>query len=169
MTPERYKDAEWETVDPRIRDAFRAAIESKKGIYIYGSVGCGKTHIAHALAKRWRETHHASAVLWNVSELIYELKADMDRREKNYTGHLLLNDGRLLILDDIGAERVTDWVAEILYLIVNRRYNDVAPTVFTSNLPIADLAERVGDRIASRIVEMCDMVKMEGGDRRLQQ
>ena len=73
----------------------------------------------------------------------------------------------LLFIDDIGAEKMTEWVAETFYLILNYRYNEMLPTIFTSNLSPSELAERIGDRIVSRIIGSSDVIKLDGEDRRL--
>ena len=77
----------------------------------------------------------------------------------------------LLVLDDLGAERVTDWVEETMNLIVNTRYSERRPTVFTTNYRDADdredpdaLLVRVGFRIYSRLREMCEFLEYEGPD-----
>lgn len=72
-----------------------------------------------------------------------------------------------IIIDDIGVEKSTDWMLETLYSIVNERYEKNLPTVFISNLSLKELADKVGDRIASRIAEMCTIKKIKGEDRRL--
>ena len=79
----------------------------------------------------------------------------------------------LLVLDDLGAERPTDWVEETMNLIVNTRYNDKRPTIFTSNyedVPDTDdldsLLVRVGFRMHSRLREMCEFLEYGGPDYR---
>jgi DNA replication protein DnaC len=79
----------------------------------------------------------------------------------------------LLVLDDIGAEKTTEWVEETMNLIVNTRYNERRLTIFTSNfLDIPDDAEptslvfRIGHRMRSRLHEMCEFVQMDGADYR---
>jgi DNA replication protein DnaC len=165
--PERYKDAKLEDVPERVKDAFnRAVVINKKGLYIYGGVGTGKTHIAYAIKRRYDELRQPN-LFWNMTELIDEIRSDFNRKEKEFTGENVLDYQHLLFLDDIGAEKPTEWVEEKIYLIVNRRYNDMLPTIFTSNLNISELSDRIGDRIASRIVEMCEIINLEGEDRRL--
>ena len=73
----------------------------------------------------------------------------------------------ILLLDDLGAEKQTDWVLEILYRLINYRYEQMLPTFFSSNYSLQELSEKIGDRVVSRIVEKCDIVKIEGEDRRL--
>lgn len=166
MIPKRYEEATWDQVPANVKKIFAEALKSGKGIYLHGAVGTGKTHIAWAFKKQYDKTDRR-ALLWNVSDLIHELKLDFDRNEKNWTGEHLLKSDLLLILDDIGAERPTDWVAETIYLIVNRRYNNKLPTIFTSNSTPGEIAKNLGDRIASRIVEMCEIIELGGKDRRL--
>ena len=61
----------------------------------------------------------------------------------------------MLILDDLGAEKVTEYVRQSLYTLINKRYLDNLPTFFTSNLSLDEIAARLDDRISSRIFEMC--------------
>ena len=75
----------------------------------------------------------------------------------------------LLILDDIGAEKPSEWVQETLFILVNYRYEQMLPTIFTSNCGLDELEERIGKRIVSRMVEMCRCISMDGEDWRLKQ
>jgi len=77
----------------------------------------------------------------------------------------------LLVLDDLGAERPTDWVEETRNHIVNSRYNDRRPTIFTTNYEdleddqdIQSLKARVGRRMLSRLREMCQFLEYDGPD-----
>jgi DNA replication protein DnaC/intein/homing endonuclease len=72
----------------------------------------------------------------------------------------------LLVLDDLGSERPTEWVRERLFVIVNHRYREALPTLFTSNIGPKDLASQLGERTASRIIAMCDWISLEGEDYR---
>lgn len=166
---ERYKNAKYEEVPTQIRGMFEKLKTTRRGIYLNGDVGTGKTHIAYALQNASRPRIGVKSVLWNTTELLRALRADFDRKpvDKDHLDRTLLEYKGLLILDDLGSEKMTDWVAETFYLILNRRYNDMLPTIVTSNLPVSALAERIGDRTASRIVEMCDVVEMVGDDRRI--
>jgi DNA replication protein DnaC len=167
--PLRYRDAKYEDVPENIRQAFESIKETRKGIYLHGDVGCGKTHILYALAGSCESVLHVFARTWNVTELLRELRADFDRpyTEKREVDQQLMDFKGLIFLDDVGAEKMSDWVEEVFYLIVNRKYSDLMPLVITSNLSIAELAERVGDRTASRLVEMCSIFRLPGNDRRM--
>jgi DNA replication protein DnaC len=68
----------------------------------------------------------------------------------------------LCVLDDIGAERVTDWVRERLFVIVNARHDADLPTIFTSNLAPPALDDHLGERTMWRIIEMCEVVHLDG-------
>ena len=160
-------------VPSEIRNAFEALRGSRRGLYIHGPVGCGKTHIAHALRKEWDDGATLRAQFWNTTELIRLMKADFDRKPKDKTRPetMILGLDQLLFLDDLGAERMSDYVADVFQTIVNDRYERMIPIIITSNLPLSALAERLGesgDRIASRLVEMCDIFELKGNDRRME-
>lgn len=101
----------------------------------------------------------------NTTEMLYnarnDYKDDSGYREK------VINSQMFIMLDDIGAEKATEWVEEFIYLVVNKRYENEHPMIFTSNLPLSQLAEKIGDRTVSRIKEMCHIIKLDGEDRRL--
>ena len=183
MIPVRFQHAKYEDVPAKIQALFDAIPKSKRGLYIHGNVGTGKTHFAYALKKKWdvpttveaskkdnsvKVSKGRTAIFWNTTELLREMRRDFDSEQKsNVVDYLLDNDNEsLLFLDDLGSEKMSDWVAETFYLIINSRYNNVVPTIFTSNFCIPDLAERIGERTVSRIVEMCDVVELVGSDRR---
>ena len=171
MIPQRYIDAKWEDVPEKIRTLFETIKETRRGMYIYGDVGTGKTHIAYAMKNRWDNPEAGRwAQFWNTTELLREIRKDFDRNpyEKSHADSEIMRFGGLLFLDDVGSEKISDWVAETFYTIINRRYMDMLSTIITSNLPVAALADRIGDRTASRIVEMCEVVELVGSDRRIQ-
>ena len=171
MIPARYEMAKYEDVPKEIRDLFEKIKESGKGIYIYGAVGTGKTHIAYALKAKYDgvEPQIPYAMFCNTTKLLHDIRQDFDksREQKDFWDDEVTKHEYLLILDDVGSEKISDWVSETFYLIVNERYNHMRPTIFTSNLPLKALSERIGDKTTSRIVEMCDVVELDGIDRRV--
>lgn len=174
MTPERFSKAKYEDVPQQVRELFDKVYDTRRGIYLHGDVGTGKTHLSYALKNHWESTkkpdgQQRRAMFWNTTELLHSIRQDFDRPygDKIRSEERILDFGGLLFLDDVGAEKMSEWVAETFYLIINHRYNRVLPTIFTSNLTIGDLAERIGDRTASRIAEMCDVVELIGNDRRI--
>jgi DNA replication protein DnaC len=166
--PARYSKVEFTHVPENIRGFLPKVDQEGQSVYIHGAVGTGKTHIAYAIAKQHDQATQWTK-FWNVTELLFEIREDFKRspEEKRGRADSLLDFTGLLILDDIGAEKPTDFVAETLYMIINNRYNHKFPTVFTSNLHLAELAERIGDRTASRIAEMSRIFELSGKDRRL--
>jgi DNA replication protein DnaC len=76
-------------------------------------------------------------------------------------------DQDYVFIDDIGSEKTSEFVIEFLYILINKRYENMKRTVFATNLSINDFQERYGDRIMSRIAEMCILVEITGGDKRL--
>jgi DNA replication protein DnaC len=72
----------------------------------------------------------------------------------------------LLVMDDLGSEKVTSWVQERLFVIVNHRYQEERPTIFTSNIAPKDLPTQLGERTASRIMSMCEWIALDGEDYR---
>jgi DNA replication protein DnaC len=72
----------------------------------------------------------------------------------------------LLVIDDIGAEKPSEWTQERIYSVIDHRYANCMPLIVTSNLPPSKLADQIGERAASRLAEMCQVVAMTGTDRR---
>jgi DNA replication protein DnaC len=72
----------------------------------------------------------------------------------------------LLVLDDLGAERETAWSASVLFMLLDRRYREFKPTVVSSNLMPAEISDRMGDRVASRLAAGAGVL-LDGPDRRL--
>jgi DNA replication protein DnaC len=77
-----------------------------------------------------------------------------------------MNFKGIIVFDDIGAEKVSDWTRERLYLIINKKYEDMIPMIFTSNCDLEILSARLGDRISSRIMGMTELIKVDGEDMR---
>lgn len=166
--PPRYIGAKWEDVPEKIRDTFTSMKIGGKGVFIHGESGTGKTHIAYALF-RHRTEQHKSTWLINTVQLFKDLRDDVIRspsEKTHYMNKIMAYEG-LLVFDDIGVEKATDFVLESFYLIINEKYNQMRPMVFTSNMSLGQIAMNLNDRIASRIAEMCEIVKMKGKDQRL--
>jgi DNA replication protein DnaC len=79
----------------------------------------------------------------------------------------LTEEAQLLVLDDLGAEKPSDWVREQLYVIINRRYENMLPTIITTNCTTKELIDKIGQRTVSRIVEMTTPYKITAEDYRL--
>lgn len=144
-------------------------------LYLYGAVGTGKTGLAWSIARYWVEQDIGPAHFVNVRELLaaardYYSHGGNDPLQK--IGEPQLED--LLVLDDLGAERPTDWTRETIATLVERRYQAQANTIVTSNYSPSQLISRldprdhiIGQRIVSRLIESCTVVQVAGPDRRL--
>lgn len=149
----------------------RAAFERFKqgrGTYFWGLPGRGKTHAA-ACCVRLAVEQGRKAKLTTAKALLDAIKAEWDGGEK---GVLKRAEGyELLVLDDLGVERPTEWAMETLTGLVDARVAEGLPTVFTSNYGLGELRDRWGGmqgaRIASRIGGACEVIELGGEDRRL--
>lgn len=133
-------------------------IEGGQGLLLLGRSGTGKTHLACAIANALKDRY--SVVFAYVPILLEKM------RTTNVPLEPLLS-ADLLILDDIGSERETDWTKERLLIIVDGRLNNLKPTVFTTNYDLSDLDARVGMRAASRILGHNLQLVLQGPDWRL--
>ena len=146
------------------------SLDTTDSLFVWGKqVGCGKTHVACAIARReaWRGRPFRFVSATNLllelrSSFSDDSRADEEDVIRKYTSP------RLLIVDDIGSEKVTDYVIQSWYSIIDSRYADMKKTVYTSNLSLNELADRFGDRIASRIASG-KTVHLTGKDMRLVQ
>ena len=120
-----------------------------RGAFFYGGCGTGKTYLASLIAQGYL---HAGLTVrfFDMPGLLTDIKDTFDT--KRSTGQLLdeICDCALLVVDDMGAEKVTEWSVEQLYLIVNQRYNRGLPMVATSNFDLNTLEKRLGDDITAR-------------------
>jgi DNA replication protein DnaC len=146
-----------------------------KGLMIIGPPGIGKTHLAISALKQAVRTTGAQARYYDTRGLLTQIRSTYNSTTKTAEMDVIrpVMEARLLILDDLGAERPTDWVEETMNVIVNSRYNAKLPTIFTSNyddVPGSDdmnsLLVRVGFRLHSRLREMCDFLEYDGPDYR---
>lgn len=132
------------------------APEETKGLILKGPTGSGKTHIATAILTGVVKKGY-SGVYYNVTELLKDLRETYSRDSEEVEANIIGRAGEvdLLVLDDLGSEATSGWVRDRLYLIINRRYENLKPLIVTTNLEPDELTKQVGDRITSRIEEMC--------------
>lgn len=141
----------------------------KQGMFLTGSTGTGKTHLAIAALQEWMQNGHTGA-FYTVPELMLQLRRliDENKAEAEYIDRLTAVE--MLVLDDLGAEKDSDWVLERLFMIINNRYIHGRITVITSNLMLEELEQRGGlqwRRICSRIAGMSRSFRLLGEDVRL--
>jgi DNA replication protein DnaC len=141
--------------------------EAGKGLYFCGGVGTGKTHLAVAVMNELIRRKRTPSLFVTVPELLDNLRETYNKPGRNLDEWMdAVQNAEFLVLDDLGSERTTEWVRERIFVIVNHRYREALPTVFTSNIGPKDLAEQLGERTASRIIAMCDWIALEGDDYR---
>ncbi|OFW42341.1 MAG: hypothetical protein A3J29_11910 [Acidobacteria bacterium RIFCSPLOWO2_12_FULL_67_14b] len=184
--PKRYDHAELSTF--KLKDgssppeAFRYASNFvaafpvvDRGLLFYGPHGVGKTHLAVGILKEAIRSKGARGYFFETRDLLRLVRdtynRSVDETEMSVLAPVLNAD--LLVLDDLGAEKSSEWVQETLGLVVNTRYNAKRATIFTSNLdddlPNTDLRSfiyQLGARTRSRLKEMCHWVKIIGPDYR---
>jgi len=155
-----------------LADAFPAA---GIGLFLEGQPGVGKTHLGVAVLKQVIEHTGARGLFYDTRELLRLIRSTYDpsiRTTEIEVLHPVLSTD-LLVLDDLGAEKTSEWVDETMNLIVNTRYSERRLTLFTSNYPdIPDETEpnsllfRIGSRMRSRLHEMCEFVVLDAADYR---
>lgn len=134
-------------------------IESGKGMYFWSEVkGSGKTMLATAMANELMNNHRRYVKFATSLDILDEIRATYDPNNEESESSLLndLVSAEFLVIDDFGTERVTDWVGEKFYQIVNKRYMNKKVTFYTSNYDLMKL--KYDDRISSRIRERTILV-----------
>jgi DNA replication protein DnaC len=156
----------------RIADAFPVV---SKGLLLEGQPGVGKTHLAVAVLKQAIQTTGARGLFYDIRDLLRVIRSTYDPAIRTTELDVLRPVMRadLLVLDDLGAEKTSEWVEETMNLIVNTRYNEQRLTLFTTNyqdIPEVDdpnsLLFRIGHRMRSRLHEMSDALQLDGADYR---
>jgi DNA replication protein DnaC len=145
-------------------------LDAGLGLWFAGDVGTGKTSLAMLVSKA-AEQRGRSVAIYPVARLLAEIKDTYDREAGDSYMSLFrkLCSVDLLHLDDLGAEKRTDWVLEQLYSIVNERWQDERSIVVTTNISDLDeLRNEIGARTVSRLAEICgDPIPIMGDDLRL--
>jgi DNA replication protein DnaC len=159
----------------KLADAFPAV---DRGLFFLGEPGVGKTHLAAAVLKQVVATSGARGLFYDTRDLLKMIRGTYNAVVKATELEVLrpVMEADLLVLDDLGAEKTSEWVEETLNLIVNTRYNERRVTIFTSNYPdmppdsnpdVISLHDRIGFRMRSRLHEMCDFLDLDGADYRM--
>ncbi len=142
-------------------------LDAGRGLWFYGSVGTGKTTLAMIVSRAALDAGRSVAI-YSLPRLLAEIRATFESdSEGSYVEFLdRLAAVDLLHIDDVGAERTSEWVLEQLYAIVNARYEDERSVMITTNLERDELVEQIRERTVSRLEEMCTLVPLYGEDAR---
>jgi DNA replication protein DnaC len=139
-----------------------------RGLWLFGDTGTGKTTLAMLVSKSAIEAGHTVAI-YSLPKLLARIRRTYDS-EPGGDSYLSfferLTSVDLLHIDDLGAEKRTDWVMEQLYALINERYEAQRSILVTTNLPHTELEDQVGQRTISRLSQVCDEVPLYGSDRR---
>lgn len=135
------------------------------GLLLVGPTGTRKTGNLWALYQHLvHQDPYLEIVVRQVPLLLHVLRPGSEVNAYDEIKSLL--DAPLLMLDDLGAQKDSEWTAETLYTILDQRYAWMRPTIITSNLRPSEFGDRLGDRLASRIREMCRRIVFDGQDTR---
>ena len=152
-------------IPPRFRRVVTDEPMPDHGAYIYGSVGVGKTHLCAAWCVA--AIRQGATVGWlSVPAWLASVRQSFNDSSVPVSADDLI-DNDLIVLDDLGAERTTDWVREQLLVVVDALYNAERQVFVTSNVRLSDLARQVGAPTASRLAELCVIRELTGNDRRI--
>jgi DNA replication protein DnaC len=149
-------------------DDLDARLAEGRGLWLFGDTGTGKTTLAMLISKAALEAGRTVAI-YSLPKLLARIRRTYDS-EPGGDSYLSfferLTSVDLLHIDDLGAEKRSDWVLEQLYALVNERYEAQRSVLITTNLPHLELEEQIGSRTVSRLTQMCDEVEVRGDDRR---
>jgi DNA replication protein DnaC len=154
-----------------------------RGLLLTGSVGVGKTHLAVGIIQALIWEKGVRALFCDYRELLKRIQESYNPLVATTELQILapVFEAEVLILDELGAQKPTDWVWDTVALVLNTRYNDKRTTLITTNYPNAPaamarnadkaireetLGDRIGERMRSRLAEMCVEVEMRGNDLR---
>jgi len=160
------------------------------GLLIIGKIGTGKTHLAVGIVKELILNRGISCLFYDYRELLKEIQNSYNAKVQTTELDVLrpVFETDVLVLDELGAVKPTEWVWDTVSLILNTRYNDNRATIITTNLPNLapgkyknnldarsreaaeqsnqdkTLGDRIGEAMRSRLHEMCRIIEMDGAD-----
>src|SRR5215213_1328747 len=149
-------------------DELDQRLDAGRGLWLFGDTGTGKTTLAMLISKAALEAGRSVAI-YSLPKLLARIRRTYDS-EPGGDSYLSfferLTSVDLLHIDDLGAEKRSDWVLEQLYALVNERYEAQRSILITTNLPHPEFEEQIGSSTVSRLTQICDEVEVRGEDRR---
>ena len=143
------------TVCKEYADNFKEHFDAGRCLLLLGKPGTGKTHLAAAIANQLVTTTGATAIYRTVGGILQHIKGSFDR-DSGYSEKQAFDsygEASLLIIDEVGATKPTEFELATLFAIINARYEEQMPTVIISNLPPKSLPEALGERCVDRLRE----------------
>lgn len=137
-------------------------------ILFTGPCGCGKTHLAvSVLREAVKANKIAEAIFTTAPELLLEIRQTFQSTPRIIDGVVIseadviekYSNAPFLILDDLGAEKTSEWTITTLYLIIDRRNREEKPTIFTTNMSLSKVEKHLSSRIASRLAD-CQIIQI---------
>lgn len=182
-TPQNWNREEWECWqdDPEVFNPYLEALDALgRSWYIFGRTGTGKTGLAVGFLRQaiiWLNNDYGRepSILWrSAPDLLAQIRASYRSGWDGPSEYEIIRECAavdIFALDDLGVEHAKnpEWLEDILYRLISERHAQERPTVFTSNLTLRQLAGRIGERIAWRIIEMCgedNLVFIDGQNQR---
>ena len=181
--PQRYEHCDLESYLPNHESQKKAKIYVQRfldkypqidvGLLFLGTCGVGKTHLAVALLRQGISEKGDGGIFYDFRDLLREIQGSWNSVSQASELEVLrpVLEAKVLVLDELGANKPTEWVRDTIAHIINCRYNDKKITIFTSNYldtPIRQgeetLKDRIGIRLRSRLYEMCREIEIGGVD-----
>lgn len=153
------------------------------GLLLTGNIGVGKTHLAVGILQSLVVERGATGLFYDYRDLLKQVQNSYNSQVRETEMEILrpVFEAEVLVLDELGASKPTDWVWDTVAHILNTRYNDRRTTIITTNyanqpplgvgggdatgrLREETLGDRIGERMRSRLQEMCVVVEMQGED-----
>ncbi|NPA53533.1 MAG: ATP-binding protein [Aquificae bacterium] len=146
------------------------AFQKGNGLMFVGPPGTGKTHLAVSIIKEIYTKYGIKGYFINTISMLFEVKKLYEERKSENSLLKEILEVPILVLDDLGNERLSEWSKDIIHYIISNRYNDMKPIIITSNSYIntqndlPSLEERLSPSIISRIKSTCKLVEIKGTD-----
>ena len=184
---QRYKNATFEKTDitdpefekihnrcSKYCEVAKQVLDKGIGIYMYGTKGTGKTHLTACIANELMSKYY-SVLYTNFTEISKTIRGSFGSRNESESAFMnKLANIDFLFIDDFGTELVTKdgedlWLQEKIFEVINKRYNNNKPIIFTSNYSLVEMIKDRGlaEKTVDRISEMCEIMKLEGKSYRL--
>ena len=172
-------------VENQVREFLVTFPGDQRGLLLQGPPGVGKTHLAVGVIHYLIEDKNTPCLFCDFRQLLHTIRETYNHNSQ-LSEHTIIQpvlNADLLVLDELGAEKTTEWVRDTLMFILNYRYNRLLPTIITTNYPDREdliyssyrdhwqdqdetLEDRVGNRLRSRLHEMCRKICIEAEDYR---